>query len=511
MKRFSLIILLIVMVSNSVATAKPKPTTNPPTDRWYVLRMSGSRVGYLHVQETAKPGEVFVTERLMVMKIKRGKTVLETRIESSSTEHLNERTFAGQSLTTSGNTKVQQQFKYKGNAGIDYEVSQNGQKRKGTIAVAEQALLGGEMARHYFVKQHALGKTLIQYHTFDLGTAFKIFRVDVRVKGKQEVELFGRVVPVIETAVVNSAMPTVTSQDFVDAKGRLVKSVVELAPGMKMEMLLANRDLAMAEIDPPEIIASTMITADKPIRGPRQTRKATFLLTLKGRGDGFVELPTAGFQVVIKDGETLRVHVDLDKPVSGKHVKADKPTAWHLRASTICDSEDEKVIALAKKALKNLGDDAKHAVKADRLRAFVQRYVRSKDLSVGFGHASEVARTRQGDCTEHAVLLAALLRAAGIPSRGVTGLVYADQFIGKKEVFAFHMWTQAWIADPKDKASGGHWIDLDATLPGRAFDATHIALGTSVLNELTDGGAGNDMIKLLPLLGRLQIKVLEIE
>ena len=38
-----------------------------------------------------------------------------------------------------------------------------------------------------------------------------------------------------------------------------------------------------------------------------------------------------------------------------------------------------------------------------------------KDLSVGFATAADVARTAQGDCTEHAVLLAALLRASDIP------------------------------------------------------------------------------------------------
>ena len=38
--------------------------------------------------------------------------------------------------------------------------------------------------------------------------------------------------------------------------------------------------------------------------------------------------------------------------------------------------------------------------------------------------AAEVARSREGDCTEHAVLLAALARARGIPARVAMGLVY---------------------------------------------------------------------------------------
>ena len=86
------------------------------------------------------------------------------------------------------------------------------------------------------------------------------------------------------------------------------------------------------------------------------------------------------------------------------------------------------------------------------------------------------ARTGSGDCTEHAVLLAALLKARMIPSRVCHGLVYVElggsAINGQAEVdaegnvidsaasgdgqFGWHMWSQALI--------NGHWHDLDATL-----------------------------------------------
>ena len=64
----------------------------------------------------------------------------------------------------------------------------------------------------------------------------------------------------------------------------------------------------------------------------------------------------------------------------------------------------------------------------------------------------EVARSLEGDCTEHAVLLAALCRARKIPARVAFGLVYYPPQKG----FAYHMWNEVWIAD--------RWIPLDATL-----------------------------------------------
>ena len=101
-----------------------------------------------------------------------------------------------------------------------------------------------------------------------------------------------------------------------------------------------------------------------------------------------------------------------------------------------------------------------------RIEAFVRDYIRTKSLDVGYAYALEVARTPEGDCTEHAVLVAALGRAAGIPTRVVDGLAYAPGFAGRDQVFVPHAWTQAWV--------DGRWQSFDAALDG--FDAGHIAL-----------------------------------
>ena len=94
------------------------------------------------------------------------------------------------------------------------------------------------------------------------------------------------------------------------------------------------------------------------------------------------------------------------------------------------------------------------------------------------------------------MLLAALLRADGIPSRLVAGLVYVEEFAGERAVFGYHMWTQALI--------DGRWIDLDATFTD-AFDATHIALTTASF-------AGDDpplraLARLAAIMGSVQIEV----
>ncbi|MBU6282385.1 transglutaminase-like domain-containing protein, partial [bacterium] len=66
-----------------------------------------------------------------------------------------------------------------------------------------------------------------------------------------------------------------------------------------------------------------------------------------------------------------------------------------------------------------------------------------------------------GDCNEHAVLLAALGRAAGIPSRVAAGAMYADG------AFLYHAWTEFWL---------GSWVSADAVFRQMPTDATHVKL-----------------------------------
>jgi transglutaminase-like putative cysteine protease len=65
---------------------------------------------------------------------------------------------------------------------------------------------------------------------------------------------------------------------------------------------------------------------------------------------------------------------------------------------------------------------------------------------------ADILSSRSGDCTEHAVLLAALLRKAGLPARIAYGFLLTEAgFIG-------HAWTEAY--------DGTRWHWLDASFPG---------------------------------------------
>ena len=98
------------------------------------------------------------------------------------------------------------------------------------------------------------------------------------------------------------------------------------------------------------------------------------------------------------------------------------------------------------------------------------------------------------------ILLAALARANGLPARTVSGIIYVDGFLGKRQVFGYHMWTQVWIA--------GQWVDLDAAQRQTDCDPTHIALAIMPMN---DAGFADGALALVNVIGRLKIDLQKVD
>jgi transglutaminase-like putative cysteine protease len=86
------------------------------------------------------------------------------------------------------------------------------------------------------------------------------------------------------------------------------------------------------------------------------------------------------------------------------------------------------------------------------LTRFVDAWITKKDMGRMLDNSSTVAARREGDCTEHAVLLAAAARLFGMPSRVVLGIALLR--IEGRLMALGHAWTE--IHD------GGRWQVADA-------------------------------------------------
>jgi len=274
--------------------------------------------------------------------------------------------------------------------------------------------------------------------------------------------------------------------------------------GLQLRIVESEKEAALSPVEPAELLLSAFVEpGGKAIVQPRALRNATYLL--EGPAEALGALPQTSVQRVeqLEDGRAL-VRVDLAHPQPAP--PEDAQAQRYLAPSAMLDAADPAVRRLARQALASTAPEASDAVKAEALRRFVHEYIEEKSLDVGFASASEVCVTREGDCTEHAVLLAALLRVVGIPSRVAAGLIHVEEFLGRRNVFGYHAWTQGLVENEQGEVV---WLDLDATLPGAVpFDAAHIALATTAMGQ---GETINALAALAPLLGALRIETQHVE
>lgn len=271
---------------------------------------------------------------------------------------------------------------------------------------------------------------------------------------------------------------------------------------MMFESRLTDADVVDTKFDPPEMAGLSVVVPDRPIKQVDRQRKIVYELSYDA--GGLEVTPATTGQQSVKALDTGKARVTVDLGTKPEALENDRPKDEHLANSIMIDHEDAAVRKLAKEAVAKLDKDASAIDIAKACKRFVTAHVDGVSLSVGDGSASEAARTGEGDCTECSVLLAAMLRVHGIPSRCVNGLVYSeDEFVGQKDVFVYHMWTQAWIQTEECNPEKGYWLDLDSAM--WRYSAGHIALGVSAMGD----DSQEDLLKLLPMQQNLQIKVIE--
>jgi hypothetical protein len=147
------------------------------------------------------------------------------------------------------------------------------------------------------------------------------------------------------------------------------------------------------------------------------------------------------------------------------------------------ESDDEEII---RQVGRIIGEDKNPISVSRKLLNWVYRSLEKRPV-ISIPSAVEVLRTRIGDCNEHATLLTAMLRAAGIPARINIGLVYTRQ------KFFYHAWTEAYL---------GEWISMDATLNQMPVDVTHVKFVEGNLDK---------QVEIAGLIGALTLDVLDYQ
>lgn len=153
----------------------------------------------------------------------------------------------------------------------------------------------------------------------------------------------------------------------------------------------------------------------------------------------------------------------LELTVRGYPVRRDAPRSRDRSPSFVIDFDTDEVGQVKEAAAREHGEKPAMGT----LTRFVGAYVTKKNLARGYDPASVVARRREGDCTEHAVLLTALGRSFGYAVRVVHGIVFVDE---KGQLAGgAHAWVE-WH-------DGKGWALADAAI-GEEHDPLYLPLHT---------------------------------
>lgn len=469
---------------------------------WFAVELFNQRAGWSKQSETTSNGTI-ETESLMEFSVGRGDTAIKVRMATLFTETMEGKPLRMKVYREMAAAPVTEEYSF-GAQEVTITTTTASADGKDNSTVSKQPLPEGEwltpakLARVAKEKIRA-GEQKFSVVTIDPSSGMNIVTVEHVAQGKKEITIGDKTVEASVWGVLTKTGNgvSVAGTEYLDANSEMLQSDISLG-GITMKMVRTDGTVVDRVFVAPEMMVQLFVKPDRTIPSPRQLNNATYLLSVS-EGE-MPALPSAGGQKFEKlDSKSGRLVASAESFVEAS--EEDRKNPKFLGHSAMISTNDPMIKSLTEKALNNKGTLLPRE-RAELLRRFVYKHISHKELGKGFAGAAEVAKTGTGDCSEHGVLLAALLRADGIPARVASGLIYADQFAGEKGIFGYHMWTQALVElDGKMR-----WVDLDSTLPGtrQGFDATHIAVSVTALE---DGELNSSMMNLVPLLGRLEIKV----
>jgi hypothetical protein len=288
-------------------------------------------------------------------------------------------------------------------------------------------------------------------------------RVDVRGVGSQEL---------LHVLVTNTAMPMPTDA-WLDEKYDEVMTVTKVM-GFPMTTVRSDQATcvaAFAKPDTPEIFEK--ISPRTNVRLPNPYHTDELVLHIRAN-DADTPMPK------LEDERQKIVEKKDDRDVTLKVSRVVPTGTFTLPLANLTDEEKECLepspqiqfddVEFNRLAKNAVGDEKDAWKAAQKLERFAFKYISNKGMDKLFESATDVMKSKSGDCTEHGVFLAGLCRAVGIPARVAVGFLY---FQG---IWGGHMWTEVSL--------GGKWYAIDGVLGQGSVDAAHLRLGADSLKTM---------------------------
>jgi hypothetical protein len=463
-------------------------------DRWYEVFIDQSKVGYAHSM-MHRIGDKIISESTLKISIKRAGVPIEISsidriaetIDGKIIGFTGEMKMAGVPIVKEGRVDgtdiVVQHKQFQRTHTNRYKLDPNGLMTWGLLKLLRE---------QGFKKRGKQIETKIYSADFgmDAPTPAKI-----KFFGKTSLKINGKDKQVFETKILlTTSKGVISTLNWIDENGFAVKTSMKFG-GVPIQILETNMNQALKNPEYSEFLLNTLLPVNQEI--PQNAKSVQFKIETIN-GSKIKNLYESGNQKVSRVSESSSlVEVRNVNFRESKSAYLNMREQKFIKPNTMIDSNDPVIQTLARNAArgsKNIYDVA------NKLSKFSYNFIKNKNFRVGFATATEVARNNEGDCTEHAVFLAALGRSMGIPSRVATGLVFMKNFKDQENVLGFHMWTEFFLK--------GRWCTFDSALNKTGAQTDRITLSTSSLSEDTINEIG---LEIYEFLSNLNVKVQKID
>ena len=494
---FAVLTFILVQVVNAQAaeidTAEIMKMMQLPQDNWMNVTLTGTKIGYIHtyMEQSEYEGEPVIRIRVdNVMDLRRAGTPF--RAEAARVTYVGMDGQTRHFISVSNETGHEKRVEGRVQDGTLYlKTTLDGETKQ------SQRTMPSETISEMMVTARLLkgGIRVGEKHTFNVFSLelFEPMKTEIEVLREDEISYDGELETVYVLDYTMHLMGEQKATMWVGQDGTIYRMNIPLM-GMSIEHTKTDMETALGEVGQVDLILATKLVA----QGRRPVPESRYFkarLRLAGGGLDKAVVANERQKLIISDENQREGILEINVPtvyvskalnLSAELIQGEM--AEFLKSTVYIQADAPEI---REKAAELIGGETNSWKAAKKLCRWVNENISDKNLKVGFGSALRTLESREGDCTEHTVLLIALARAAGIPARVCAGIVYVG------DAFYYHFWPEVYV---------GEWVAMEPTLGQIQADANHIQLSGSILesDSMLELGEG-----IMRTLNQLEIEVIE--
>ncbi|MCG9128617.1 hypothetical protein JT359_13545 [Candidatus Poribacteria bacterium] len=439
-----------------------------PQEHWYNLQLMNKKIGFVHSYfEKA----IYNNQEMLRIKTDINMELSglgkKFTIESNRIEYLDSQLRPRYFFSTS-NESGEKHIQGKIIDDIAYiSTTLNGKTTEVEVEIPNETISETAAVEYLLAKNKLKVGEKLDYHTFSFDL-LKPVRSKLNVIGKEKLNFQSQVLDVFLIETQLDILGGINTRIWITEDGITYKNSTDMM-GLAMVATKTSKTTAIGNTDEIDIMLQSRIVPT----GKRATTGASSLVAeLKLTNGNIIDLIVdnhrQSFELTDERGGVLSIQVTgIDEKDCLNLPIQDSAFSEFLTPSTYIESDNEQIKNSAELVINGEVNSWRAAKK---LSKWVYKTITDKNLSGGYSTSLRTLETKSGDCTEHTVLLIALARSVGIPSRICTGLIYSGGG------YYYHFWPEVYV---------GRWVQMDPSIGQEIADANHIQLGGSILESNT--------------------------